>query len=120
MEPAAPNKHSRWPHWALLGFAFVAPGVGFYLARTNLPLASDPAFLSHLRLPSAALVPNCQWWRPVIRSFQTQEPEVWLTIDDGPRPEHTTIMLDLHDRLQGRATSFLIGGRAEKNPHLVT
>jgi peptidoglycan-N-acetylglucosamine deacetylase len=120
MEPAAPNKPSRWPHWALLGFAFVAPCLGFYLAPTNLPLALAPIFLSHLLLLYATLVPNCQWWGPVIRSFQTSEPEVWLTIDDGPSPAHTATMLDLLDRFQARATFFVIGKRAEEYPHLIT
>ena len=120
MEPAAPNKPSRWPHWALLGFAFVAPGIGFYLAPTNLLLALAPILLSHLLLLYATLVANCQWWGPVIRSFQTAEPEVWLTIDDGQSPAHTMTMLDLLDRFQARATFFVIGKRAEEYPHLIT
>lgn len=120
MEPSAPNNRSRWPHWALLGFAFIAPCIGFYLAPTNLALALAPIFLSHLLLLYATLVPNCQWWGPVIRSFQTTEPEVWLTIDDGPSPAHTITMLDLLDRFQARATFFVIGRRAEEYPHLVT
>jgi peptidoglycan/xylan/chitin deacetylase (PgdA/CDA1 family) len=120
MEPAAPNKHSRWPHWALLGFAFLAPCIGFYLAPANLALALAPIFLSHLLLLYATLVPNCQWWGPVVRSFQTTQPEVWLTIDDGPSPAHTMVMLELLDRFQARATFFVIGRRAEEYPHLIT
>ena len=120
MEPAAPNNHSRWPRRALLGFAFLAPCLAFYLARTNLFLALAPIFLSHLLLLYATLVPNCQWWGPVMRSFQTTEPEVWLTIDDGPSPPHTIAILDLLDRFEARATFFVIGKRAEEYPHLLT
>ena len=120
MKPAAPNKHSRWPHWALLAFAFIAPCIGFYLAPMNLALALAPIFLSHLLLLYATLVANCQWWGPVIRSFQTTQPEVWLTIDDGPSPAHTIAMLDLLDRFEARATFFVIGRRAEEYPHLIT
>jgi peptidoglycan/xylan/chitin deacetylase (PgdA/CDA1 family) len=120
MEPAVRNNHSRWPHWALLGFAFVAPGIGFYLAPTSLVLALAPILLSHLLLLYATLVPNCQWWGPVIRSFHTTQPEVWLTIDDGPSPAHTVTMLDLLDRFEARATFFVIGTRAEEFPHLIT
>src|SRR5688572_6429727 len=120
MEPAAPNKHSRWPHWALLGFAFVAPAAGFYLASTSLLLALAPILLSHVLLLYATLVPNCQWWGPVIRSFRTTQPEVWLTIDDGPSPAHTVKILDLLERFNARATFFVIGRRAEEYPHLIT
>jgi peptidoglycan/xylan/chitin deacetylase (PgdA/CDA1 family) len=120
MEPALTNNNSRWPRRALLGFAFLAPCLAFYLVRTNLIIALAPIFLSHLLLLYATLVANCQWWGPVIRSFQTAEPEVWLTIDDGPSPAHTVAMLDLLDRFQARATFFVIGARAEKFPHLLT
>ena len=119
MEPA-PSNHSRWLRRALLGFAFLAPCLAFYLARTNLVVALAPIFLSHLLLLYPTLVANSQWWGPVIRSFETTEPEVWLTIDDGPSPAHTVAMLDLLDRFQARATFFVIGKRAEEYPHLLT
>lgn len=115
-----PTNHSPWPRRAILGFAFLAPCLAFYLLRTNLILALAPIFLSHVLLLYATLVANCQWWGPVIRSFQTTEPEVWLTIDDGPSPAHTEAMLDLLDRFQARATFFVIGKRAEEYPHLLT
>ncbi len=111
------------PNWArrfLLAFAVIAPCLAFYLVRTNLFLALAPIFLSHILLLYATLVANCQWFGPVMRSFETTEPEVWLTIDDGPSPEHTIAMLDLLDRFQARATFFVIGHRAEKCPHLLT
>ncbi len=105
---------------ALLGFAFIAPCLALYLARTNIFIALAPIFISHLLLLYATLVPNCQWWGPVIRSFQTTQPEVWLTIDDGPSLAHTTQILELLDRFQARATFFVIGQRAEEYPHLIT
>ena len=120
MEPPTAPDQTRWSGRALLGFAVVAPCLALYLARTNLLIALAPILLSHLLLLYATLVANCQWWGPVIRSFQTTEPEVWLTIDDGPSPAHTTAMLDLLDRFQARATFFVIGARAEKYPHLIT
>jgi len=104
----------------LLAFAFVAPCLGFFLARTNLIVALAPILLSHLLLLYATLRANCQWWGPVMRSFQTSEPEVWLTIDDGPSPAHTIPMLDLLDRFGARATFFVVGANAENNPRLLT
>ena len=56
----------------------------------------------------------------MIRSFRTTQQEVWLTIDDGPSPDHTTKFLDLLERFNARATFFVIGKRAEEYPHLIT
>jgi peptidoglycan/xylan/chitin deacetylase (PgdA/CDA1 family) len=120
MTPVIEQNNSRWARRGLLGFVFIAPCLGFFLVRTNLVFALAPIFLSHLLLLYATLRANCQWWGPVMRSFQTSEQEVWLTIDDGPSPAHTIAMLDLLDRFEARATFFVIGAHAEKNPRLLT
>jgi peptidoglycan/xylan/chitin deacetylase (PgdA/CDA1 family) len=114
------HNQARWPRRALLGFVFIAPFLGFLLVRVNLVLALTPIFLSHVLLLYATLVPNCQWLGPVLRSFESSEPELWLTIDDGPSPVHTIALLDVLDRFQARATFFLIGNHAEQHPHLIT
>jgi peptidoglycan/xylan/chitin deacetylase (PgdA/CDA1 family) len=114
------SKTGRSVRHALLAFAFLAPLLGFFLVRINLVAALTPIFLSHVLLLYATLAPNCQWFGPVVRSFDTTEPEVWLTIDDGPSVAHTTAFLDLLDRFHARATFFLIGQHAEQCPHLVT
>jgi peptidoglycan/xylan/chitin deacetylase (PgdA/CDA1 family) len=105
---------------ALLAFALIAPVLGFLLVRYGLIVALAPIFLSHLLLLYATLIPNSQWFGPVMRSFATDKTEVWLTIDDGPSPVHTPIVLDLLDRFEARATFFVIGQRAEQHPHLIT
>jgi peptidoglycan/xylan/chitin deacetylase (PgdA/CDA1 family) len=120
MQPTVLENNLRWTRRALLGFAFVAPLLALYLSRTNLVIALAPLFISHLLLLYATLVPNCQWWGPVIRSFHTAEPEVWITIDDGPSPDHTTKILDLLERFNARATFFVVGKSAEEYPHLIT
>jgi peptidoglycan/xylan/chitin deacetylase (PgdA/CDA1 family) len=120
MQPEIPENNLRWVRRALLGFAFAAPLVGLYLSRTNLALALAPIFVSHLLLLYATLVANCQWWGPVMRSFETTDPEAWITIDDGPSLAHTGRMLDLLERFEARATFFVIGVHAEKYPHLIT
>ena len=121
MQPAAStNNNPNWARHALLGFAFIAPFLALYFIQTNVIVALIPLFLSHMLLLYATLVPSCQWWGPVVRSFHTSENEVWLTIDDGPSPEHTTRILDLLEHANARATFFVIGTRAEKYPHLIT
>src|SRR2546423_872603 len=114
------NNEGRWARRAILAFVFLAPFLGFFLVRVNLVAALAPLFFSHLLVLYGTLVANCQWFGPVLRSFETTEPEVWLTIDDGPSQAHTGAMLDLLDRFQARATFFLIGKHADQNPHLVT
>jgi peptidoglycan-N-acetylglucosamine deacetylase len=42
-----------------------------------------------------------------------------LTFDDGPHPEHTPALLDLLAAHRARATFFLIGQNAERNPDVV-
>ena len=51
--------------------------------------------------------------------FKTNSKEVWLTIDDGPHPEDTPLILDLLDQYQAKATFFVIGTRVERHPDLV-
>jgi peptidoglycan/xylan/chitin deacetylase (PgdA/CDA1 family) len=74
-------------------------------------------FFSHLLILFPTLVANCQWWGPVITHFQTQEREVWLTIDDGPDARHTARMIELLERFDAKATFFVIGKRAESWPN---
>ena len=104
----------------LLGFAAVAPLISFVLIGEGIIIALLPLFLSHMLLLYGSLVANSQWFGPVITRFQTKEPEVWLTIDDGPSPQHTLQILDLLERFDARATFFVIGRNAEKFPHLIT
>lgn len=77
------------------------------------------AFSGHMLLLYATLQPTSQWLGPVVTSFQTDEQEVWLTIDDGPDEKETPVVLDLLDQHQAKATFFVIGRQAEIYPDLV-
>src|SRR6476646_10046480 len=98
MATAPDNSHARWTRRAILAFVFLAPFLAFLLIRVNLVGRLATNFLSHVLLLAPTLVQNCQWLGPVMRSFETSEPEIWLTIDDGPSAAHTTALLDLLDR----------------------
>jgi peptidoglycan/xylan/chitin deacetylase (PgdA/CDA1 family) len=115
-----PRSNSSASRVLLLGFAAVAPFISILLIGTNIFVALAPLFLSHLLLLYATLVPNCQWWGPVVRRFRTAESEVWITIDDGPSLAHTLKMLDLLEQFEAKATFFVIGENAEAHPHLIT
>lgn len=117
---AAPQSDARWSRRALFAFAAVAPFISAALWRHHLAIALAPLFLSHLLSLYATLGPGCQWWGPVVQSFATREREVWITIDDGPSPDHTLRLLEILHEHQARATFFVIGKNAEKYPHLIT
>jgi peptidoglycan/xylan/chitin deacetylase (PgdA/CDA1 family) len=97
--------------FAVFAFCFFLGGVWFYPW-----LALALLCFSHLLVLFPTLVANCQWWGPVITSFETAQREIWLTIDDGPDPIHTPRMLALLDRFHAQATFFVIGERALKFP----
>ncbi|MFL6584801.1 MAG: polysaccharide deacetylase family protein, partial [Chthoniobacterales bacterium] len=104
----------------LFAIAALAPLAALALYPFGILIALSPLFVSHVFLLAATIVPNCQWWGPVVRCFDTSEREVWLTIDDGPSPEHTGRILELLSEHNARATFFVIGNRVEQHPHLLT
>jgi peptidoglycan/xylan/chitin deacetylase (PgdA/CDA1 family) len=73
--------------------------------------------LSHMLLLYPTLRPNAQWLGTVVTRFATDRNEVWLTIDDGPT-EDTSAVLDLFDAHDVKATFFLKGTLAERQPRL--
>ena len=65
------------------------------------------------------LTRNNSWHGPVLTHFEAISREVWLTIDDGPHPEHTPVMLDLLRAHGARATFFVIGREVDRHRSLV-
>lgn len=90
-----------------LGFA------GFWVIGAVIFFGTDLWILYNL------FVPTAQGLCPSFFRFETDRPEIWLTLDDGPDPDDTPRILDLLDQHQARATFFLIGERAAANPDLV-
>jgi peptidoglycan/xylan/chitin deacetylase (PgdA/CDA1 family) len=89
------------------------------IARVSLPLAVVVVVGTHWFFFFASLCPNSRLCVPVVTRFGTREHEVWLTFDDGPHPQETPRVLALLAQHRARATFFLIGREAEKNPGLV-
>ena len=46
-------------------------------------------------------------------------PEIALTFDDGPHPEHTPRLLDRLAAARARGTFFVIGEKAQQHPDLI-
>lgn len=84
------------------------------------PLAIGVLFIAHAFLLIGTLVPNCRWLGPLVTSFDTSNREIWLTIDDGPDPVDTPIILNLLDQHNARATFFVIGEKAAAHPELIS
>ena len=102
-----------WIRPAILTFAAIAPIWTIFWFRSDWVVALIPLFTSHMLLLYATLVPQSQWWGPVIRAFETSQREVWITIDDGPTPAHTRKILETLERHRARAT-FLSSVRVQR------
>lgn len=77
--------------------------------------------LNHLILAIIGLIPRSTLLGPNITRLPlsaAQRKEVAITIDDGPDPEITPLVLDILDRYQAKATFFCIGNLAAKHPEL--
>jgi peptidoglycan-N-acetylglucosamine deacetylase len=96
---------------ALLGGAIAAPILAAAVAFHSWPVAILILFSSHMLLLYPTLVPRSQWWGRVITRFQTEQPEVWLTIDDGPDENDTPALLGLLESHGANATFFVQGSR---------
>lgn len=84
--------HFGWP-WAIAGGAGIASAICW-----------------------AILNPGCQWLGPVYQTIGGGE--ILITIDDGPDPHDTPVLLDLLDSHQTKAIFFMIGEKVSKYPEL--
>ena len=101
---------------ALLGCKLVA----IALACLRLwPEAAFCYFVPDLWVLYHLFVPGAQGLCRNFTRFETDQPEIWLTIDDGPDPQDTPQLLDLLDRHRAKATFFVIGDRAARHPELL-
>ncbi len=82
--------------------------------RWGLPMI----FGMHALLFYGAMHSQAEVFGPMVRSFQTKEKAVWLTIDDGPS-SGTLSLLDLLEEFQVKATFFVVGKHVEAHPELV-
>lgn len=55
----------------------------------------------------------------IVWEINTSEKVIALTFDDGPHKKYTPEILDLFDKYDAKATFFVVGENAEKNPEVV-
>jgi len=126
-DPRAPGSDLRAPYsrlnrlWLALAVSATAKIFlfTFGLARIHPAMAALLFFGPDLWMLAGLLVPNVGSLIPTATRFATDRREVWLTIDDGPEPATTILMLDLLDRHGAKATFFAIGEKASAHPELV-
>lgn len=96
-----------------------AVGVALALALGQLGIAGVIFGSTFVIIAIGSVVPRCALFGPMITSLPPGNPGVCLTIDDGPDPNTTPVLLDLLDEHQAKAVFFVIGERAAKHPELV-
>ena len=85
------------------------------------PWALAALVLNHGLIAFAGLWPRSDWLGPNwtrLPAAAADRREIALTIDDGPDPVVTPLVLDLLDRHAARATFFCVGEKAERHPEL--
>lgn len=103
---------------AIVVFLVAAPLIAVLIWRVSPVAAIGVIALSHAAVLYPTLRPNVQWLGPVMTRFATEAKEIWLTIDDGPTDD-TVALLDLFDSRHVKATFFVKGRLAEKQPDLI-
>ena len=104
----------------LLFILNLAGKIAAILLWADSPLAAAACWLG----PDALLayhvfVPRAQGVVRMPHRFATSQPEVWLTLDDGPDPEDTPRVLALLAAHEARATFFVVGENAARHPELI-
>ncbi|MEZ4382458.1 MAG: polysaccharide deacetylase family protein [Nannocystaceae bacterium] len=112
------------PRSRALIFALVAatPPLMILLWRWSVAAALALFLLAHAAILLPIFLPRLRWLGPVVTTFAPEPADakvVWLTIDDGPDPDDTPVILDLLDRYGARATFFLKGELAAAHPAMV-
>ena len=98
-----------------------AAGAALLLAPSVWPWALGAVGANHLLLTGAGLWPRSRllgrnWTR--LPKAAAGRREIAITIDDGPDPEVTPVVLDLLDAHRARATFFAIASVAARHPAL--
>lgn len=115
-------KDARAPRWQ--PSPLVQGSLGLHvLATAGLftpawPWSLGALVADHALVAFAGLWPRSTWLGPNLTHLPRQQPQVAITIDDGPDPEVTPAVLDLLDAHQATATFFCIGAHVQTHPAL--
>lgn len=93
--------------------------LAFVAALAAIGLAGLGVSLALLLQPKWLVVWMSERAPEAVHFVDTRAPLVALTIDDGPDPQTTPLILVTLERHRARATFFLISDRARRHPELV-
>jgi peptidoglycan-N-acetylglucosamine deacetylase len=117
-----PRRHWKPTLAIKLSLLLLAGCIVVTLWQTGLwPWTLSIVFINHAILIIAGLIPRSTMLGPNITRLPqdaARRGEVAITIDDGPDPEVTPLVLDILDRFQSQATFFCIGRLAARHPEL--
>lgn len=114
--PWAPTRFIRASLW-VNGVAVL----GTVLAPNMWPVAAGALALNHAAITAAGLWPRSRLLGPNLTRLPTSSVlrrEIALTLDDGPDPAVTPVVLDMLDRFSTKATFFCIGAKVRRFPEL--
>ena len=117
-------RDSRWHASALVRISVAVHTAALAAIILNLGLwrwALAAVVLNHLVIAAVGLWPRSRWLGPNLTQLPAAaaaRKEIALTIDDGPDPAVTPLVLDLLDRYAAKASFFCIGANAERYPAL--
>ena len=120
--PDALRRLGRWCPTPLVGVSVVGHAVatGLVALRPAIwPWALGALVVDHAVLTAAGLWPRSSLLGPNLTRLPPAaiaRGEVALTIDDGPDPGVTPLLLDLLDQFEARATFFCIGEHVAAQP----
>lgn len=99
----------------------VAAPLAIALQPSIWPWAVNAVIADQLLLTFAGLWPRCSWagsnWTS-LPAAAAERGEIAITIDDGPDPDVTPVVLDVLDRYGAKATFFCIAAKAQRHPDL--
>jgi len=107
------------------GLLYIASAAGLALLVRSFLIGPVPlwialvAFFAYVVLALLGVfVPRLEMFADIVCKGPRNVPEVALTFDDGPHPEHTRKVLDLLDDAEAKATFFVLGSKVEEYPEV--
>ena len=106
-------KETHWRSFVWLIFTILTTYVGFAYSWAAALLCLWVSFVFSF---TTVFFPRCQWLCPV--HCKTHQNTILITIDDGPDPTSTPVLLDLLDQYKTKAIFFMIGEKVLTHPEL--
>ncbi len=119
-----PGAPSRWRPSATIAGSFGLHGLvgaGLALQPESWPVAIGLIAANHAVLTAMGMWPRSEWLGPNLTRLPAparERREIAITIDDGPDPAVTPLVLGILERFAVRATFFCVGENARRYPDL--